>query len=307
MCGIWIGDGASFMGFETMASKRNEKDMAKRFFTELGTPLSELLTLKEFARRDPDPNFNLEHLDSVCPDIVAITAGVAIGLELTAYSGSDSDNGLNEVMRDLSDTGSELAENFSELRGFEIHVSPNKEIALRKRDVRMLATQLLEFVGSMHAASPFDTGQDRHYSVHGARSNQRPFADWHLLDQHVQSITVQFRQALQDIPVMLSGGFGTHFGTRLDLLTQTLVKKADQLAKAYTRGLSGMWLLIHATGQPRSSRIAPMWREEAERLVQSAARQTAIDSGFERVFLWDGVRGGLVDLVRAESKVVERA
>jgi hypothetical protein len=289
-----------------MSSKCNEIEIARRFLIERGAAVIEVLTLKDFARRDPDPDVNIEHLDSVCPDIVAITDAEVVGLELTAYSVNQSHNALEGSLSDLRDATDELRMRFPELRGFQVHISPNTEVVLRKRDVPLLATELLEFVRSKHTASPFNNDEDRHYSLCGARANETPFAGWHLLDQHAQSVTASFRTAFQDVPAMLSGGFATHFGTRLEPLTQILVKKAEQLKKAYNRGLNSMWLLIHATGDPRTSRIAPMWQSEAERLLSSTARQTAIDTGFDHVFVWDGLRGGLVDLVRGESACVQQ-
>jgi hypothetical protein len=290
-----------------MSFKNYEKETAKRFLVELGTPVHELLTLKEFARRDPDPEFNIDHLDSVCPDIVAITTSRVIGVELTAYSGDNSQNRLSAVLDDLPEAGAELAGRLRELQGFQIYVSPNESNSLRQRDVRPLAAQVLEFVRFEHTSLPLGADQDRHYLARVSGKIRNPFVNWPMLEKHIRSITVHSRSGLHDEPVMLYGGFGSHFGTRLEHLTQTIVTKAGKLRNGYTRGLGAVWLLIHADGNPSSSRIAPMWPDEIERLLRSSARQSADESGFDRVFLWDGVRGGIVDFTRPESKFVEHA
>jgi hypothetical protein len=287
-----------------MSFKNDEKETARRFLIELGTPVQEMLTLKEFASRDPDPNFNIEHLDSVCPDIVAITAADAIGLELTAYTHDNLPNQISAVLSDLSEVGDQIAGGFPDLRGFQIHVSPNTTSALRQRDARPLAVQVFEFVHSEQSRDPLHADQDRYYSARISRNNRHAFEDWPLLGQHLQSIAVHSRSALQDEPVALYGGFGLHFGTQLEAVAQTIVTKGAKLKSGYTRGLAATWLLIHADGKPRSSRIAPMWSDETERVLNSSVRQSADESGFDQVYLWDGVRGGFVELRSGRSSVV---
>jgi hypothetical protein len=289
-----------------MSFKNDEKETANRFLTQLGTPLQELLTLKEFARRDPDPQFNIEHLDSICPDIVAIIATGAIGLELTAYTHDNSPNQLSAVLDDLRVAGDQIADGFQDFRGFQIRVSPSRTTALRQRDARPLAAQVFEFIHSKHVLNPLGADQDRYYSARVSRGNLRTFEDWPLLDQHVHSIAVYSRSALQDEPAALYGGFGLHFGTQLENVAQTIVTKGTKLKSGYRRGLTATWLLIHADGNPRSSRIAPMWPDETERILNSSARQSANESGFDQVYLWDGVRGGFVELLSGRSIVVEQ-
>jgi hypothetical protein len=289
-----------------MSLKDDEIDTAKRFLIELGTPMHELLTLQEFARRDPDPEFIVEHLDNKCPDVVAITDIGPIGLELTAYTDDDSQNQLSAVLNDVYDSGVALASSFPELQGFQLYILPRDDNTLRRRDARPLAEQVLEFVRSEHISAPFGADEDRHYSVLHTRKTRMVFADWPLLDRQLRSVTVHTRSSFQADPLELFGGFASAFGTRVERLTEGITKKAVKLKNGYTGGLSAVWLVIHADGNPRSSRVAPMWPDEIDRLLHSSARQSANESGFSRVFLWDGVRGGMVDFISPEQSFTQQ-
>ncbi len=289
-----------------MAFKDDEIETAKRFLIEIAAPVHDVLNLKEFARRDPDPAFAIEQLDNNCPDVVVITENGAVGMELTAYSNDVSENRLSAVLSDVYDAGMAVVPDFVDLYGFQITISPSDNNTLRQRDARPLVAEVLEFVRSQHRSAPFAADEDRHYSVVNARRARREFAGWPILDQQLWSITVHTRSSFQGQPAELYGGFASHFGTRLDRLTQTINSKASKLKRGYTRGVNAVWLLIHADGNPRSSRIAPMWPEEIRRLLDSAVSVIAKQSGFDRVFLWDGVRGGFVDLVSADFRAVQR-
>jgi hypothetical protein len=289
-----------------MSFKDDEVDTAKRFLIALGIPVQELLTLQDFARRDPDPNFVIEHLNNKCPDVVAISDIGPIGLELTAYTDDDSQNRLSAVLNDVYDAGVALAAGFPELHGFQLYFSPRDDNTLRRRDARPLVEQLFEFVRSEHSSAPFGSDDDRHYSVMHRRKTRNVFADWPLLDHQLRSVTVHTRNSFQGEPVELFGGFASAFGTRVERIAEGIAKKAVSLKKGYTRGLSAVWLVIHADGNPRSSRIAPMWPDEIERLLLSSASQSANESGFSRVFLWDGVRGGMVDFMCSEQSLPQQ-
>jgi hypothetical protein len=88
----------------------------------------------------------------------------------------------------------------------------------------------------------------------------------------------------------------TTFGTSIECVADSIEEKEKSLAGAYLEGITEKWLLIHATGSLVSSRITPMTRGMISDLLASEAAAKASVSGFDRVYLWDGVHGGSVDL-----------
>jgi hypothetical protein len=261
-----------------------------------------VVTLREFVGIERHPDTNTP-LDDVCPDVVALIDGKIVGIELTAYSDNEAYNRWSAVMRQVWEVArADSANKYSDLCGFDIQYSPKKKNVLRKRDIPHFVGQLFGFVHAKHTEEPFTCDEDRVFSKQHTRAPRRIFQQWDLLEQHVDSVKVHYRVSNQDTPVsVVPDGFASLFGTSIEHLVGTFEKKEHCLRNAYMQGLAEVWLLIHATGSPRSSRISPLSRPEIDDLLASTLCERARKTGFDHVFLWDGLRGGLVDFVAGES------
>lgn len=285
-----------------LQAKIGEVETARRFLEELGVAFSDVQTLKEFHENYEDSRTGRD-LDYVCPDVVAIVDGQPIGIELTAFAPDEEDDRLSSIMQQVSDINrTEIASAHTVLNGFSVHFSPNENNIIRVRDVRQFAQQIVDLVKSEHCRNPFVAGEDRHLPERHSLSS-KPFNEWNLIEQHVTSITIHYRPTESCLPFSIpSSSFTRTFGTSLDHLLKKLSEKGKAREKALCDGLSEIWLLIHATGQPISSRVTPLFEYEIDRILSSSAQQIAINAGYDRVYLWDGVRGGYVELVSGDRK-----
>jgi hypothetical protein len=285
-----------------LQDKIGELETARQFLEELSVPFSDLQTLKEYVGIDRDPQTKKD-LDHLCPDVVAIIQGKPVGIELTAYAPDEADDRLSSLLQRISDINrTEIASAHSELSGFTVFCSPNEKNIVLGRDVRRLVEQIADFVKAEHCDRPFTAGEDREIPTRYDRLS-RPFEKWSLIEQHVTSLTFHYRPSESRLPFSIPvSSFTRAFGTSLDHVLKQLEGKIKAREKAYCSGLSEVWLLIHAIGQPRSSRLTPLAKHEIDRILASSVRQAAINVGYDRVYLWDGVHGGYVNLVDGAHK-----
>lgn len=295
--------GITVRELKDIQAKAGEVEIARRFLEELGVAFSDAQTLKEFHECSVDSRTGID-LDYVCPDVVAIVGGQPIGIELTAFAPDEDDDRLSSMMQRVSDINrTEIANAHTELNGFSVHFSPNENDIIRGRDVRQFVQQIVDFVKSEHRRNPFVAGEDRHLPERYSRSST-PFREWNLIEQHVTAITIHYRPTESRLPFSIpSSSFTRTFGTSLDHLSRKISDKGRAKEKALSYGILEIWLLIHATGQPRSSRVTPLFEHEVNRILSSSARQGAMNAGYDRVYLWDGVRSGYVELVYGDRKV----
>ena len=99
--------------------------------------------------------------------------------------------------------------------------------------------------------------------------------------------------------------YSDNFSAEFAIIHRTVQKKINSLKNAYRKDISNNWLLIHATRNPISSDIYPLFPQEIERLLGSEAGLLAKQSEYKRVILWDGVDGGYVDLKSDDFSAVE--
>jgi hypothetical protein len=138
--------GISIRAIRTIWSKNYEVDTATRFLKELGAPINEVLTLKEFAGIERDPKTNID-LDNVCPDVVAIVGGRPVGIELTAYADNESQDRLSAVMMRVNEvTRTEYASKYPDLHGFSVSYSPSMVNVIPGNKISQFIEQLLGFV-----------------------------------------------------------------------------------------------------------------------------------------------------------------
>lgn len=252
--------GISVRELKSLWSKTREVENARRFLDELGVEYSDVLTLKEYCGCDRDPRTNID-LDHVCPDVVAIIKQEPVGIELTAFAPNEEEDRLSAMMWRVSEINrTTISCAYPQLNGFSIHYSPNRTNIVRDRHVAKFAQQLADLVSSEHAREPFADHEDRHIPSHLERLS-KPFENWDLLKQHVRSVTIHHRISNKGLPFSVPpGGFASTFGTSLDHLLTKLTAKTKSRSKALSIGITHHWLVIHATGAPVSSRIAPLWR-----------------------------------------------
>jgi hypothetical protein len=294
--------GITVRELKDIQAKSGEVETARLFLEELGVAFSDVQTLKEFYGSDKDPQTGRE-LDYVCPDVIATVDGQPIGIELTAFAPDEDDDRLSSMMQRVSDINRiQIASVHPELNGFSVHYSPNVKNIIRGRDVRQFVQQIVEFVKSEHRRIPFIAGEDRHLPERYSRAS-RPFLEWNLLEQYINSITIHYRPTVNRLPFSIyMSGLPRTIWTSIDHLSTKIRRKEKARVSAFRRGLSELWLLVHATGHPISSRAIPMFEHEIDRLLSSQLRQYALDAGFDHVFFWDGILGGYVDLVSGDSK-----
>ena len=296
----WLG--ITVKTLRELRAKNGEVETVRRFLHELGVPVSDVRTLKEFQGIEKDSRTGID-LDYVCPDVVAIVNDQPIGIELTAYAPDEEDDRLSSLLQRMSDVNrTEIASAHPELRGFTVFCSPNENNIVLGRDVRCLVEQIADFVKVEHCDRPFIAGEDRKIPAQDDRLS-KPFEQWDLIEPHVTSLTIHYRSSESQLPFSMPvSSFTRTFGTSLAHLLKQLSGKIKARKKAYCFGISEIWLLIHATGQPRSSRLTPLFKHEIDRLLSSPLQQAAISGGYERVYLWDGVRGGYVELMNGAYK-----
>jgi hypothetical protein len=296
---VSLRDAASTLGIsETRAKsvwkKDGEIETARRFMNVCCLKFNDLSTLEEFTGVDG------------CPDVVATIDLGPVGIELTAYTSDDSLNRLSsEMLRVCEYAMSDLTRKYEDLRGLCIRYFPNKQNPIGHRDVRSFATELLDFARAALARPQFSDGKQRRYPKFGSRSAANIFENYTLLQNHVEAVFIGYEPWNSEGPVFISpDGISTHFGTSPSVLYDIIRRKKERLEGARKDGLCEVWLLIHASGNPRSSRIAPIRQGEIEKLQAEPLRQCARDSGFDRVFVWDDVRGGSVELTSGNAHLV---
>jgi hypothetical protein len=294
--------GISTKHAERLWEKHCEVECAQKFLDEFGCSFKRVLTLKEFCGVPVDERIGI-NLDYVCPDVVAITNEAAIGIELTAYADNESQDRLSAVMHRVHELArTEIASQYPDLSGVMIHYAPNQRRVLRGRDARQFVEQLFDFARAKNEERPFERDEDRHFPEYGTRPPSQPFDKWPLVERHASAVTIHFRESFKGLQASIpSGGFPSSFGTSLNHLKAKIEAKELARQKAYSARLQDVWLLIHATGEPRSSRVTPLDPWEISRLLSSPAAEIAQQSGFGRVVLWDGLHGGYVDLITGES------
>lgn len=272
-----------------MSKSDCEIETARRFLIERQLGFSDLKPLKEFNGRDG------------CPDVVAVFESGPIGIELTAYSPNESINQLAGSMFRVYENGVKLADNYPNLRGVIIRYSPNKDNVLRERDCRAFARELLEFATGVYMLHQFRDGESRRFPGFDSGHLSATFQNHKLLPAHVIAVFVEFHASMIESPVFISpDGIATHFGTSSEVLCNAIMRKKKRLLNAQRDGFHEIWLLIHATGNPRSSRITLIQQSEIQPLLAEPLCKRARDSGFDHVFVWDGVRGGSVDLINGD-------
>jgi hypothetical protein len=284
-----------------LLDKHNEIETAKSFLETTKLLDADILTLKEFVGIDTCPSTNRD-LDYVCPDVVAITNGWAVGIELTAYGGDESENRLFDIRCEVSqEAREEFGDAFDALLGFRISCDPVEGNVLRKAQVRAFTKQLLQFVLEKTRKSPFSPGERIVYPPYWTLARESSFKDWDLLHAHIRRIRVHAPNSAEKLSVAVSMSSPVSCrGTSVELLIERIRDKIKSLEKAYRKNIDQMWLLIHATRNPISSDIYPLFPQEIERLLGSEAGFLAKQSEYERVILWDKVDGGHVDLKSGE-------
>lgn len=289
-----------------LLDKHNEIETAKRFLESTQLLTADIRTLKEFAGIDSCPSTNRD-LDYVCPDVVAVAGRRAIGIELTAYRGDESENRLFNIRCQVNRVArEEFSGNCGELKGCHIFWDPKEENVLRKVDVRAFTKQLLGFVQAKQRESPFSRDEKNDFPPYWTATRETPFKDWSLLNEHASRVRVYLPSGLSELPVSVSPGSSTSCrGTSTEIIHRTVQKKINSLKNAYRKDISNNWLLIHATRNPISSDIYPLFPQEIERLLGSEAGLLAKQSEYKRVILWDGVDGGYVDLKSDDFSAVE--
>jgi hypothetical protein len=280
-----------------MWEKSWEIETTGRFLSELETNVSDVMTLAEFVKADFVPGTR-QHLDNVCPDIVAIVDGRAVGVELTAYADNEPQDRLSAAMRRVSEIARrEFAAQFPMLSGCTIFYEPNEKDILPKASQRRFTGELLALVEAEQTNRPFTQDEDRRIPDFSVRQSPNPFEGYPLLKKHVTRVSIYFRESLRRFPVSVPpGGCASTFGTSIDCVCQAVDSKNTALQRAYLAGLSETWLLIHATGSLTSSRITPFCRGEIDDVMASDAARRATSSSYQRIFLWDGLHGGHVEL-----------
>jgi len=280
-----------------MWKKSGEIETACRFLKDHCPPNNLVSTLKEFSGVDG------------CPDVIFSKNAEHIGIELTAYSSDERLNRLCTLMLRVSDfVFKYLAAEYADLNGYFIRYSPNEEDVLRERDVKSFAIELLNFARSLYTQHHFRDGNPRRFPKFNARPSARPFENFELLQKYVAAVSIEFHEWNDESPVFISpDGIARHYGTSEQILSETISGKKLKLHKAHVDGLREVWLLIHATGNPRSSLIAPIHESETERLLADSLRLCAKNSGFDKVFVWDGLRGGSIELISGNANLVATA
>ena len=295
--------GVSIKELHSLQARIGELETARRFLEELSVPFRDLQTLKEFVGLDRDPQTKKD-LDHLCPDVVANIHGKPVGIELTALAQDADEDGLTAIKRQISDQNrTEVANCNPDLSGFVVFISLNKRNILRSRDVRQFIEQLSELVRLENQKQAFKAGEEREIVCKNDILDEYGESK-RLLSQHMTSITVHYHPTEYSLPFSIPlTGLTRAFGTSQKHLSDRLSKKRKARSLAKCEGLSELWLLIHATGEPISSRVAPLYRHEVDTLLKSPSRQSAIETNFDRVFLWDGVHGGHVELVSGNCKI----
>ncbi len=294
-----IADAARSVGIsethaKTVWKKSCEIEIASRFLIERGMGISDIMSLEEFAGVDG------------CPDVVAMMDSGPVGIELTAYTSNEPLNQLSNLMLQISEVVfTELANGYLDLNGCCIRYSPNKENVLHKRDLRSFAIELLNFARFACGQHNFSDGNPRLYPELNCRNPLCTFNGYTLLQQHLAAVFIDFPPWNAESPVYISpGGIATHFGTSTEVVREIILRKKGKRINAHKEGLRAVWLLVHATGNPISSRIAPIRQNEMQSLLTDSLVECATDSGFDRVFVWDGVRGGSVELISGDAHFV---
>ncbi|MBL9163923.1 MAG: hypothetical protein JNL18_14420 [Planctomycetaceae bacterium] len=294
--------GITVRGLKDIQAKSGEVETARLFLEELGVAFSDVQTLKEFYGSDKDPRTGRD-LDYVCPDVVVIIDGQPIGIELTAFAPDEDDDRLIAIKQQISEQNrTEIAGFNPDLSGFVVFISLNERNILRSRDVRQFIVQLSELVRHEKQKQAFKAREEREI-VCKSEIFDAFGESMQLLSQHVKSITIHYHPTGDSLPFSIPlTGFTRTFGTSQKNLSDRLSKKRKARSLALCEGLSELWLLVHATGEPISSRIAPLYQHEVDTLLESPSRQLAIETGFDRVFLWDGVHDGHVEFVSGKCK-----
>jgi hypothetical protein len=231
-----------------LLDKHNELETAKSFLESTQLLDADILTLKEFAGINSCPSTNRD-LDYVCPDIVAITNGQAIGMELTAYDGDESENRLSNIRCQVTRVArEEFGEDFGELQGLLVFWDPREEDILPKAKVRAFAKQLLQFVQAKQRELPFLPDEKKDFPLSRVPEGETQFEDWEFLHKHTSRVRVYRPSGLSELPVSVSLGSSTSCrGTSTGLIYKTIQRKVNSLKKTYRKDISSYWLLIHAT------------------------------------------------------------
>jgi hypothetical protein len=255
---------------QSMWEKSCEVKTAERFLKELGID-ADVMTLAEFTDSDRVPG-GTQRLDCMCPDLVAVSGGQAIGLELTAYSDNPGHEHLSAAMRRISEIcRAELAAKFPELAGCTLFYDLIESDVIRKAKFRHFGEQLLHFAREQHLRRSFGGDECRRFPERGMGRIVSPFGNYPLLTEHVSEVTI-YHRAFSTLPVSVPpGGFASSFGTSIDCLVNAIDGKRKALRNAYLEHIQPTWLLIHATGSLVSSRITPMTRGEIADLLGSEA------------------------------------
>lgn len=283
--------------------KNAEVELATRFLSEVGAPVSEVQTLKEFLRVERDARNNMD-IDHLSPDVVAQIAEKVVGIELTAYMDNEHHARLSAVMYGISEQlRKELSTDYPDLKDLILDYSPKTENFVSARNRRAFLVQLLEFVRLQHSKRAIAQGENRRVPLPNDRNQRNVFEDHDLLQKHVNSVSISRYPREYGIPVTVSaGGFATHIGISMEHLLEVIAKKTDQLTRAKLDRQDESWLLIHAAGWGGCSTIPALIPEEIKKLSCSSLSEAAAKSGYQRVVLWDGIHGGYIDFVSGDHR-----
>ena len=274
----------------SMRKERYEKNIASDFLRDCGFSDFKVESLSEFAGRD---------LRNESPDVIVTVDSHHIGMELTAYSENESENRWRSFMNRTTEYSRKIAGDYLELSGLSIGYRPKLSNEPRMIDAELFARQMLDFVRDWQVPKAIRRGQRLRFPSYLDDYRQGPFPKSPLLRKHVHWVSCGRVSERKEYPVSISlGGFTSCLGLSTEVLTSTIAHKGRKIRRDLTIKMTELWLLIHATGWPISSRIRPIEAGNGalEKLRDCKFAETVRSTGFDRVFLWDGVHHGIADL-----------
>jgi hypothetical protein len=280
----------------TFSKQQIEVERARRFVRSFGQAAARVRSLSDFVG-ETSSIANVNELDNMMPDVVAQLDGREVGIELTAYSDDEIKNAWSAFVPAVRTAVKGYSHAYPSLNGLLIGYHPNTNRRPPGK-VDSFAQQLLQMVSELLPPEILECRRIRSFALSANHRIARPYQKWSLLEGYVTAVSVTVPGKPLDIPVDACTGFATTFGTRLEKLTQAIDKKArKKRKKCFLSGIDDFWLLIHADREPASSAVTPLDDYEIESILQSSAAESARESGFNKVILWDGIWDGYVDLV----------
>lgn len=233
------------------------------------------------------------------PDVVATIEGKNVGIELTAYH----DDKILDSWGDLKKRISEVIKSgvlSPAVRGYLVSYRlKHRDLSGVLKDALSFVAQLSDFTLSCDSAEPFKIGERRSYPSRTRPIDPQPFLRWPLLEQHVDSVLI--RKTGVDCAPYFHANLAHYYGTSPDAVAHVLAAKTKQRAtNSHKCGIDDCWLLVHADRNPASSAVTQIDQFTVHEILTPQIRAAAQGTGYSRVYLWDCIWGGWIDLVSGE-------